>query len=127
MLLLNLLTAYLQENSRFSKGESRRVLSSIEKFYESNCLLPLPYTRKEKHLPRSTPFISLKSEDLPSSFHTYSSMSQEDSDQFGAIFISNLELATSLTSRIPEGTLLGLIRTSYIFTSNSTAMRLEVK
>lgn len=44
--LLNLLTAYLQENSRSSKEESR-IASPLTKEFESNCLLSVPWTKKE--------------------------------------------------------------------------------
>lgn len=41
-----LLTAYLQENSTSSRGESR-IASSLTKKFESSCLLPIPWLRRK--------------------------------------------------------------------------------
>ena len=43
---LNLLTVYLQENSTSSKGKSR-IISTLTKKFESNCLFPIPLTKKK--------------------------------------------------------------------------------
>ena len=100
MFSFNLWAAYPQENSRSSKEKSRIASSSTKKFYKSD-FFPFPGLRRKANLARSSPSIYLKSEALLSSFHTYSFVSQEHSDQLGATHVSNPEVDGNSLGLLP--------------------------